>query len=271
MRYSVQKAGKLVGEHGEITRGPVFRVAHVCSPRNSLICHPLSDLRFWGREFDHRESVACIRRGGIIPRKGRGALKNPIPVALALTQTRRQESMDGEREEEDGGEVVLGESFDADWSRDLMCVADPFIVPKVRVFPPSWRYYLSACTFQNCAGQIKGLIFTQFIRECRNAGDMLQLGISLRSILLREPLNYAAGHPEKAKKGKENKAKKNQDRPKKGQDEQAQEKGPSVQKPEPQSLPGSPHSGVQISGNGADQNGQGGRRGVPSRIRPNSS
>ena len=26
------------------------------------------------------------------------------------------------------------ESFDADWSRDIMCVADPFIVAKVRTF-----------------------------------------------------------------------------------------------------------------------------------------
>ena len=41
--------------------------------------------------------------------------------------------MDDELDEEGDEEVVLEESFDADWSKDLMCVADPFIVMKARV------------------------------------------------------------------------------------------------------------------------------------------
>ena len=93
---------------------------------------------------------------------------------------------------------------------------------------------------------------------------MLKLGISLESILSREPPNYPAGRPRKAKKVK--------DKAKKNQGKQAQENGAPEQKQKPRSRPGSPHSGMQRGGsNAAHQNGQGGRRGVPSRIRPNNS
>lgn len=133
MRYSVRKVRRLVGRHKKIIWGVVFRVAQACSPWRPLIYYPLSDLRFWGLEFDYTESVACIRKGGIIPRKGKGAPKNPNPVASTSTQPELQELMDDELDEEGDEEVVLEESFDADWSKDLMCVADPFIVMKARV------------------------------------------------------------------------------------------------------------------------------------------
>lgn len=94
----------------------------------------LSDLRFWGREFKYDESVACIRRGGIFPRKGKSVLKGPNPVASTSAQPEEQESLDDEWDEE-VDEVAQDESFNADWSRDLMCVADPFVVAKVGVLP----------------------------------------------------------------------------------------------------------------------------------------
>lgn len=99
------------------------------------IPYPLSDLRFWGREFEYDESIACIRRGGIIPRKGKSARKGPNPIASTSTQLEEQQSLDDEQDEEAGEDVAHDESFDADWSRDLMCVADPFVAGKVSVFP----------------------------------------------------------------------------------------------------------------------------------------
>jgi len=230
-----------------------------------LICCPLSDLRFWGWEFKYGESVACIRRGGIIPRKDRNVPKDPNPVTSTPKQPEEQELLDDEQDEE-GGEVVPDESFDADWSRNLMCVADPFALARVRVFPSLQQHSLNAHIFQNCAGQIKKLIFTRFIYECRNTGDMLQLGISLESILSREPPTWrdAAGRPKRAKKEKKNLAKKDQDK-------QAQEKGVPAEKPKPRSRPGSPHSGVQRGGNNMRQSGRGGKRGAPSRIQANNS
>jgi len=104
-------------------------------PPNPLICRPLSDLRFWGWEIRYDESVACIRKGGIIPRTGKSALKGKGPATSTSTQPKEQEPPDDEQEEE-ADEVLPDESFDADWSRDLMCVADPFVVTKVRTFPP---------------------------------------------------------------------------------------------------------------------------------------
>jgi hypothetical protein len=98
------------------------------------MCRPLTDLRFWGWEFKYDESVACIRKGGIIPRKGKSALKNPNPVASASAQPEVHELPDDEQDE-DADEEIPEESFDADWSGNLMCVADPFIVGKVRVIP----------------------------------------------------------------------------------------------------------------------------------------
>ena len=86
----------------------------------------LSDLSFWGREFDSDRSVACIRRGGIVPRLGKSARKNQNPAAS------KQEFPDNEQDGEADEEAVVDESFNADWSRDLMCVADPFIETKVR-------------------------------------------------------------------------------------------------------------------------------------------
>lgn len=106
-------------------------------------------------------------------------------------------------------------------------------------------------------------MFTQFMRECRNTGAMLQLGIPLESIFSREPPNPTGG-PRKAKKGKKYKGKKVQDK-------QVQEKGASAQKPKPRSRPGSPHSGVRRGGSNTHQNGRGGKRGTPSRIQANSS
>jgi hypothetical protein len=57
--------------------------------------------------------------------------------------------------------------------------------------------------FQNCAGQIKKLIFTRFIHECRNTEGMLRLGISLESILSREPPAWRKFHRPKIQGGKE--------------------------------------------------------------------
>lgn len=116
--------------------------------------------------------------------------------------------------------------------------------------------------FQNCAGQIKKLVFTQFIRECRNTMAMLQLGISLESILSREPPSVAV-RPKKPRKVKKNQTKQDQDK-------QAQEKRVPVQKPKPRSRPGSPRSGVQRGGSNTHQNGRGGKRGGPSRIQANN-
>ena len=108
-------------------------MAQACSLLHPPIHHPLSDLRFWGREFKYDESVACIRKGGIILRKGKSALKGPNPVASTSTQPEEQELLDDERDEDSDEEVVQDESFNADWSRDLMCVADPFTISRVGV------------------------------------------------------------------------------------------------------------------------------------------
>lgn len=105
--------------------------------QHPLIRHPLNDLRFWGREFKYDESIACIRKGGIIPRKGKDALNNSNPVASTSTEPEERELLDDEQDEEVGEEVVQDESFDANWSGNLVCVADPFIVAKVRIFPSS--------------------------------------------------------------------------------------------------------------------------------------
>lgn len=78
-----------------------------------------------------------MRMGGIVPRKGKSARKNQHPVASTSKQVEEQEFLDNEQDEEPNGEVVLDESFDADWSRNLMCVADPFIVTKVRSYASS--------------------------------------------------------------------------------------------------------------------------------------
>jgi len=78
----------------------------------------------------------CIRKGGIIPRVGKSAPKGKDPVASTSTQPKEQEQPDDEQDEEADGEVVSDESFDPDWSGDLMCVADPFVVTKVRASPP---------------------------------------------------------------------------------------------------------------------------------------
>jgi len=103
-------------------------------------------------------------------------------------------------------------------------------------------------------------MFTQFVRECRNTGAMLQLGISMEPILSREPPN-PVGRPKKAKK----------DKAKKIRGEQTQERRASAQKPKPRSRPGSPHSGVQRGGGNMHQNGRGGKRGAPSRIQANNN
>ena len=76
--------------------------------------------------------MACVRRGGIVPRKGKNALQKPNPVASTSKQSEEQGSPDDEQDEEGDEEVMRDESFDADWSRNIMCVADPFIVAKVR-------------------------------------------------------------------------------------------------------------------------------------------
>jgi len=107
-----------------------------CAPRNSLICRSPSKLRFWGWEIRYDESVACIRRGGIIPRTGKSAPKGKNPVASTSTHPQLQEPPDDEQEEEADWEAVLDE-FDADWSGDSMCVADPFVVTKVSASPLS--------------------------------------------------------------------------------------------------------------------------------------
>lgn len=231
-------------------------MARVCSPLRPLIYHPLSDLRFWGREFRYGESVVCVRRGGIIPRKGKNVLEDSNPVASTSTHPEEQESPDDEQDEEADEEIAPDESFNADWSGDLMCVADPFILTKVREFSPLWLCSLNIHVFQNCTGAIKKLIFTMFIRECRNTERMVQLGIPLESILLREPPAWrnAVGRPRKAKKGKK-------DQTKRDQGKEAQEKGVPGQKPKP---PQSPQSGVQRRGN--NQRGRGGKREAPSRF-----
>jgi len=201
-------------------------------------------LRFWGREFNYDGSVACVRKGGITLRKGKNALKGPNPVASTSTQPEEQELLDDEWDEEaDDEEVVQDESFNADWSRDFVCVADPFIVGK------------------NCAGQIKKLVFTRFVHECRNTEGMLRLGMSFETILSREP---PAGRPQKAKKEKWKQKKKDRV-------VRAQGKKVPAQEPKPRSRPGSPHSGVQRGSGSPHKNGRGGRRGGPSRIQTNNS
>ena len=107
-------------------------MAQACSFQNPFTCCQLSDLRFWGREFNYDESIACIRRGGIILRKGKSAPRDPNPIASTSKQPEEQELLDDDQDEEVDEEVVPDESFDADWSGDIMCVADPFIVSKAR-------------------------------------------------------------------------------------------------------------------------------------------
>ena len=101
---------------------------------HSSVCRTLSGIRFWGREFKYDESVVCMRRGGMIPRKGKSAPKDPNSVPSTSTQLEAQEPPDDEQDEEADEEILHDESFDADWSRNPMCVADPFIVAKVIVF-----------------------------------------------------------------------------------------------------------------------------------------
>jgi len=125
------------------------------------------------------------------------------------------------------------ESFDADWSRNPMCVADPFVVAK------------------NCTGQIQRPIFTRFIRECRNTEGMLRLGISLKSILSKEP---SFDRPKGGKREKKKQARKDQD-------SQTQEKRVPAQKQKPRPRPGPSHSGVQRGGSNPQQNHRGGKRG----------
>ena len=72
--------------------------------------------------------------GGIIPRRDKSARKDPDPVASTSARREEQELLDDEQDEETE-EVLLDGSFDADWSGNFICVADPFIVTKVRVFP----------------------------------------------------------------------------------------------------------------------------------------
>ena len=238
-------------------------MAQVCSPLHPLIYYPLRDLRFWGREFRYDESVACIRKGGIIPRKSKSVLKDPNPVASTSTQPEEQESADDEQDEEADEEMVSDESFDADWSGNLMCVADPFIVTRVRVFSSLRLCFLNVHVFQNCAGQIKKLIFTFFIQECRSTEGMLQLGISLESILSREipAWRNPVGLPKRARKGRKNRTKKDQDK-------DALDKRVPAQKPKP---PGYPNSGVQRGSSNTHQRGRGGKKGAPSRLQANNS
>jgi hypothetical protein len=63
--------------------------------------------------------------------QGQECTEGPNPVASTSTQPEEQELLDDEQDEEADGEVP-DESFDADWSEHLMCVADPFVVTKVR-------------------------------------------------------------------------------------------------------------------------------------------
>lgn len=79
--------------------------------------------------------MACVRKGGIILRKGKSARKGKNPVASTSAQPEVQELPDEDQEDEADGEALPDESFDPDWSRNFMCVADPFIVTKVRVSP----------------------------------------------------------------------------------------------------------------------------------------
>jgi len=125
----------------------------------------------------------------MVPRKGNNARKNQHPVTSTSTQVEEQESLDDEQDEEADEEVVLDESFDADWSRNFICVADPFVVTK------------------NCTGQINKYIFTRFVHECRNTEGMLRLGISLETILSREPplWKFPPRRPKKGMKQANNK------------------------------------------------------------------
>ena len=73
-----------------------------------------------------------MRRGGIIPRKGKSTPQNPNPAASTSGQIELELLLLDDEQDEADEEVVLDESFDADWSRNFMCVADPFVVAKVR-------------------------------------------------------------------------------------------------------------------------------------------
>jgi len=134
MRYSIHGSGNPTGGRGKTNRRVIFRVAQACSLWHPFIRCPLTNHRFWGQEFEYDKAVVCISRGGIIPRKGKSALKDPNPVASTSKQHEEQELLDDEQDEE-ADEAAPDESFDADWSGNLICVADPFIVAKVKVFP----------------------------------------------------------------------------------------------------------------------------------------
>ena len=67
----------------------------------------------------------------MVPRTGKSVPKGKIPVASTSAHPQLQEPPDDGQDEEADGDVVPDE-FDADWSRDVMCVADPFVVTKVR-------------------------------------------------------------------------------------------------------------------------------------------
>lgn len=204
-------------------------------------------LGFWGWKFDYAGTVACMRRGGIVPRKGKSTPQNPNPAASTSGQIELELLLLDDEQDETDEEVVLDESFDADWSRNFMCVADPFVVAK------------------NCAGQIKKFIFTRFIHECRNTEGMLQLGISLESILSRDPPAWQnpPPRPKKVKKGKK--------KTKKDQDKQAQEKRVPTEKPKPRPRPEPSHSGVQGGSSNTTRNGRGRKRVAPPRIQANNS
>jgi hypothetical protein len=153
------------------------------------------------------------------------------PVASTSAQPEEHELLDGEQDE-DGDEAIPDESVDADWSGDLMCVADPFIVGKVRIFTSSPRFFVQANIFQNCASPIKMLVFNWFIYACRHTEDMLQLGISLESILSRGPPVWrnTTGRPKEARKGRK-------DQTKKDQNKQPQERKVQGEQPKPRPRP----------------------------------
>jgi len=182
-------------------------------------------------------------KGWDSPRKGNSARKNQDPVASTSNKIEEPEFMDYELGGEADGDGMPYEPFDADWSRNLMCVADPFIVTK------------------NCAGQIYKFIFTRFIHECRNTEGMLRLGISLESILSRElPAWRNPGSRPIKPKGKKKKTNQNKDR-------QVEGKGAAAEKPKPQSQPGSSHSRVSLGGsNNPNRYSRARRRGAPTRI-----
>lgn len=73
-----------------------------------------------------------MRRGGIVPRKVKSTPQDLNPAASTSGQTEEELLLLDDEQDEADQEVVPDESFDADWSRNLMCVVDPFIIAKVR-------------------------------------------------------------------------------------------------------------------------------------------